>query len=233
MLEVYTVALLANIDTATIEAKHATIRHDVYTRVQTKAMKVLRASTAFVMRAASRPRMCVGGLGKGMGPASSSATAIADEHIAAQQEKKAGGGGAFRAYVSEQARGGGGLANTKQLAIRYRELPAAELARLQEAGKAATELHRAGASAFGIAPWQQRREEAKKYKQAQLQELRQQLVADAAGGAGRQSAVGVALLPSASMELPVGFDESHVTAMRLQCRVAAAHQLHEEVRHEI
>ena len=57
----YTIALICDIDTAVIEAKNAAIRRDVISRVHGHALKVSRASCAFVLRAVTLLRMIADG----------------------------------------------------------------------------------------------------------------------------------------------------------------------------
>ena len=107
-MELYVIAFLANIDTATIEARHASIRRDIRSRVQTHALAVSRSSASFVLRAANAPRLIAGR------PQDIAQTAEGQVGASGTRKKRCGGG-PWRAFVSERARGHTGLPDISAL----------------------------------------------------------------------------------------------------------------------
>ena len=227
MLEVYTIALISNIDTAVIEAKHATIRRDVMSRVHANVLKVSRASCAFVMRAVTRPRLITDGLSKRLVSASQEVSSTAEEEPSGRRR---GGGGAWRAFVSEKTRGGSGIANTTALALEYSALSGEELARLTQRGAEGMVAHRAGSRAFGLTPSRLRKAQARADRQARLDATRKMLCETA-----RRKAIGDApepMLQPAALALPANFGQQEVIQLKKRVQVSAAVEMEAEVRCE-
>lgn len=213
MLEVYTIALLAHIDAAAIEAKHAGIRRNLKGRVQTNAFAAERASSAFVLRSVTHPSLVVGELAK----ANISIDKGTEGDTSDEERWPAGGGGAWRAYCSEQARGvTGALIDFKEVAKSYRELSPEEMHRLRAKGAEATQRHALGGSAFGRTEQELRRDERMDYKRARVDATRSAMRDARNPGDGGTATTGTELAP---MALTSDFSDTDISLLKQ--RVAA------------
>ena len=139
VLEVHVAAMLAPIDTAAIEARHASIRRSVMARVQTHSLRVRRSSAAFVLRGVSNPRLAVGKVKKFV------ARRKPDEKAEPAAKRRKGGGGPWRTYMREASGGSeGGLPDVKKIAEEYKAISPEEKARLVAEGKKGAQAHRDG-----------------------------------------------------------------------------------------
>eukprot|EP00959_Pyramimonas_sp_CCMP1952_P278153 5814810-Pyramimonas_sp.AAC.1 len=213
-LEVFLVATLANIDTAQIEARHASVRRDVMSRVQTTAMALARASSSFVLRGIVHPNLLLHEL-LTIGQAKHFRAAEAVVPV----RRRGGGGGPWRLFCSTRGRGGRELLNTSALSMEYRALSAEEQQDLRDRGKDATALHKQGVAAFGLTDRDVQRASARARRRTDRERAR----AAASAILDENSTQALAIVrPSASFALQHNFEDSDLRRLRKLSREGSA-----------
>lgn len=213
-LEVFLVATLANIDTAQIEARHASVRRDVMSRVQTNAMALARVSSSFVLRGLAHPNLLLHEL-----LTISQAKPSGAAEAVAPVQRRGGGGGAWRLFCSTRGRGSCALLDTSALSVEYRALSAEEMQDLRDRGKDATALHKQGAVACGLSDRDVQRASAR----ARIHADRERTSAAASAILDENSTQALAIVrPSASFVLQHNFDDSDLQLMRKLSREGSA-----------
>lgn len=145
-------SLLAQLETAQIEAKHSSIRRRlVKASVQTHVQQVQHTSADFCFSHLARERRRLEILLGQIAHAPPSANVDEPPPETTQgppRPLKRGGGGPWRAFVHEQC-AGRQKADLGALGVEYRALPPDRLAELASLGAAGTLAHRLGHASFG------------------------------------------------------------------------------------
>ena len=157
--ELAAIAALMELDTASVEASHASVRRlATVLSVQTHTENILDASAEWVLRrlrAIARSRPVAGA------PASEQHAGKVKAGPSSRAAPRKGRGGAWRAYIRQESLGAVGKPCLAELSRRYKELGPRQMRELKEEGKRARNTARAGGvqhaswSSFGLGTRQQ------------------------------------------------------------------------------
>lgn len=185
--ELKAIAQMMELETASVEASHATIRRAQHVvSCQTHSEHMLDGSAEWVLRRfrALRPERSRRA-GSGLGGKQSAG----EGRLEAKPKRKRGSGGPWRAYIRQCSLGSRGRPDLALLAERYRELAPEDKVVLLQTGKAATRAAKikpsVGQSAFVMNARQQLRKHRKRALEDQVaRQLHHEPSApDCAGGA--------------------------------------------------
>lgn len=155
-------ACLLPVDTAGIEARHASVRRRVVlASTHTHLQELSQASADFVLR----QHVKVVGQATVAAPVGSGVVAEASAEDQPQPElgDHRGGGGGFRAFISHECRGRE-RADFGDLARRWKAMPKSAQERYRAIGREATDAHRAGLPSFGVSERDAKRARVKRLR---------------------------------------------------------------------
>lgn len=166
MSKLHLLAMMAEVNTATIEAKHASIRRRLFSRgVQTHGESLEEVSAEWVVDQLRLQGVAWHNIS---GTDGSAAELGSEADSSTTQVSRAGG--AWRAYVRKESLGKQGLQNSTELSQKYKMLPASEKKQLVDIGNAATVVGvpEGRGSSFGLRSREVVREQVRMQKSAPI-----------------------------------------------------------------